>query len=149
VTRYTYDTQHRMTSITDPRGIVFLQNTYDVNSRVCQQQQADGGWFRMYYITADRATLPESEQLLNEAAAGGPITQAPCSGVASSAIVTATVLVDPRGTPTTYRFNTDGYLIQVTDALGQVTTYERQDGTNLLLSTTDPLSRAMRDHVVD
>jgi YD repeat-containing protein len=150
VTRYTYDTQHRMTSITDPRGIVFLQNTYDVNSRVCQQQQADGGWFRFLYITADRATLPESELLLTEAAAGGPITQAPCSATTSSTntVVTA-VVVDPRGTPTTYRFNTDGYLIQVTDALGQVTPYERQDGTNLLLSTTDPLSRAMRDHVVD
>jgi RHS repeat-associated protein len=144
VTRYSYDAQHRMTSITDPRGIVFLQNSYDVNSRVCQQQQADGGWFRFFYITADQATLPESQQLLNEAAAGGPISQAPCTGAASSAIVTATVLVDPRGKPTTYRFNGQSYLLQVTDALGQVTTYERQEGTNLLLSVTDPLNRVTR-----
>ena len=141
VTRYTYDGSHRMTSITDARGIVFLQNTYDTNSRVCQQQQADGGWFRFFYVTADRATLPESLQLLTEAAAGGPITQTPCTGAASSAIVTATVVVDPRGAPTTYRFNSQSYLIQVTNALGQATTYERQAGTNLLLSTTDPLGR--------
>jgi len=55
--------------------------------------------------------------------------------------VAATVLVDPRGKPTTYRFNGQQYLIQVTDALGQVTTYTRQADTNLLLSITDPLNR--------
>jgi YD repeat-containing protein len=97
VTRYAYDAQHRMTSVTDPRGIVFLQNTYDANSRVCQQQQADGGWFRFFYITADRATLPESLQLLTEAAAGGPISLAPCGTTTSTTnTVTTTVVVDPR-----------------------------------------------------
>lgn len=60
--------------------------------------------------------------------------QAPCSGTVSASIVTATVLVDPRGKPTTYRFNGQGYLIQVTDALGHVSTYEREEGTNLLES---------------
>ncbi len=145
ITRYTYDDQHRMTSLTDPRGIVTLQNSYDVNSRVCEQTRADTGKFRFFYITADRATLPESLQLLNEAAAGGPISQAPCSATtASTAIVVATVVVDPRGKPTTYRFNGHSYLIQVTDALGQVTTYERQEGTNILLSVTDPLNRVTR-----
>ncbi len=58
--------------------------------------------------------------------------------------MTATVLVDPRGKPTTYRFNGQGYLTQVTDALGQVTTYEREAGTNLLLSVTDSLNRVTR-----
>jgi hypothetical protein len=43
-----------------------------VNSRVCQQVHADSGTFTFYYITADRATLPESLQFLAEAAAGGP-----------------------------------------------------------------------------
>jgi YD repeat-containing protein len=141
-TLYAYDPQHRMTSITDARGIVFLRNTYDTNSRVCEQQQADSGWFRFFYITTDRATLPESLQLLSEAAAGGPITQTPCSAAtATTAPVAATVLVDPRGKPTTYRFNGQQFLIQVTDALGQVTTYTRQADTNLLLSITDPLNR--------
>ena len=90
-----------------------------MNSRVCQQVHADSGTFTYYYITADRATLPESLQLLAEAAAGGPITQAPCTGAASTAIVTATVLVDPRGKPTTYRFNGRGVLIQQTDAFAE------------------------------
>jgi len=55
--------------------------------------------------------------------------------------VVATVLVDPRGHPTTYRFNGIGALTSVTDALGQTTTYEREVNTNLLLSITDPLNR--------
>ena len=142
ITQYVYDLQHRMTSITDPRNIVTLQNAYDANSRVCTQTRADGGVLRFFYITTDRATLPESLQLLAEAAAGGPITQTPCSTVtATSAPVAATVLVDPRGHPTTSRFNGQGYLLQRTDALGQTTTYTREAGTNLLLSITDPLNR--------
>jgi YD repeat-containing protein len=54
------------------------------------------------------------------------------------------MVADRRGKPTTYRFNGQGALIQVTDALGQVTTYERQEGTNLLLSVTDSLNRVTR-----
>jgi YD repeat-containing protein len=92
--------------------------------------------------TTDRATLHESLQLLSEAAADGPITQTPCSvTTATTAPVSATVVVDPRRKPTTYRFNGQSYLIQRTDALGQTTTYDRQASTNLLLSITDPLNR--------
>jgi YD repeat-containing protein len=43
VTQYAYDSAYRMTTITDARGIVFLTNVYDGNSRVCRQTQADGG----------------------------------------------------------------------------------------------------------
>jgi YD repeat-containing protein len=90
---------------------------------VCTQPRADTGVFRFFYITTDRATLPESLQLLAEAAAGGPITQTPYNALtATSAPVAATVVVDPRGKRTTYRFNGQSYRLQVTDALGQVTT---------------------------
>jgi YD repeat-containing protein len=141
VTRYSYDSQHRMTSITDARDIVFLTNTYDVNSRVCRQQQADGGLFTLYYVTADIASSPDSLLLLQQAEAGGPITQAPCTGPASSSPVVATVLVDPRGHPTTHRFSASGLVTKTTDAMGQATIYERDSATNLLVSTTDPLGR--------
>jgi len=141
VTQYAYDSQHRMTTITDARGITYLTNTYDTNARVCRQTQADGGVYTMYYVTTDIATTPASIQLLNEAAAGGPISQTACSGTGSMNPVVATVLVDPRGKPTTYRFNGSGALTSVTDSLGQTTTYNRDANTNLLLSVTDPLSR--------
>jgi YD repeat-containing protein len=141
VTQYTYDSQHRMTTITDARGITYLTNTYDTNYRVCRQTQADSGVFTMYYVTTDIATTSASLQLLNEAAAGGPISQTACSGTGSMNPVVATVLVDPRGKPTTYRFNGSGALTSVTDALGQTTTYDLDPSTNLLLSVTDPLNR--------
>jgi YD repeat-containing protein len=141
VTRYGYDGQHRMTTITDARNIVFLTNTYDVNSRVCRQQQADGGLFTLYYVTADIASSPDSVLLLQQAESGGPITQAPCTGLASSSPVVATVLVDPRGHPTTHRFNASGLVTRTTDALGQAATYDRDPASNLLMSTTDPLGR--------
>jgi RHS repeat-associated protein len=141
VTQYAYDAQHRMTTITDARGITYLTNVYDTNWRVCRQTQADGGVFTMYYVTTDIATTPASLQLLNEAAAGGPISQTACSGTGSMNPVVATVLVDPRGKPTTYRFNGSGALTSVTDAQGQTTTYERDATTNLLQSVTDPLNR--------
>jgi hypothetical protein len=67
ITRYACDSQHRMTAITDARGITFLENTYYQNSRACQQQQADGGIFT-HYVTADIATTPESIQLARTAA---------------------------------------------------------------------------------
>jgi len=38
---------------------------------------------------------------------------------------------------TTHRFNAASYPVQLIDALGQKTTYERAIGTNALLSTTD------------
>jgi RHS repeat-associated protein len=141
VTHYSYDSQHRMTTITDARGIVFLTNTYDVNSRVCRQQQADGGVFTLYYVTADIASSPDSTLLLQQAESGGPITQAPCTGPASSSAVVAAVIVDPRGHPTTHRLNASGLVTKITDAMGHATTYERDPSTNLLLSTTDPLGR--------
>jgi RHS repeat-associated protein len=140
-TQYTYDSAHRMTSIIDGRGITYLKNTYDVNSRVCQQEQADGGKYKIYYVTTDRASFPESIQLLQQAASGGPISIAPCSAAFSTGTVVATVLVDPLGRPTTYRFNSLGFLISTTNALGQTMSLFRDSVTNQARSLTDTLGR--------
>jgi RHS repeat-associated protein len=50
--------------------------------------------------------------------------------------VVATVLVDPRGHPTTYQFSSAGELIAVTDALGHTTSYTRNATTNLVEAVT-------------
>ena len=141
-TQYAYDNAHRMTSIIDGRGNVALKNSYDVNSRVCQQEQADGGKYKIYYVTTDRASFPENLQLLQQAAAGGPVSIPPCAATVSTAIVTATVVVDPMGRPTTYRFNGNGFLVSITNALGQTTSLQRDSVTNQLISATDPLARS-------
>ncbi|RPI08192.1 MAG: RHS repeat protein [Zetaproteobacteria bacterium] len=102
-----------------PGLLAIVSRLAPVNSRLCTQTRVDTGVFRFFHITTDRATLPESLQFLAEAAAGGPITQTPCNTLtATSAPVAAPVVVDPRGKPTTYRFNGQSYLLQVTDARG-------------------------------
>jgi RHS repeat-associated protein len=112
IASYSYNLQNQLTSITDPRGVVFLQNSYDANGRVSQQVAADGG------ITTFSYTL------LNPLVPTSPVL--------------TTVVTDPLGGQTTYRFNPQGYLVQVTDALGQVRNFNRDPGTNLLLSLQGP-----------
>jgi RHS repeat-associated protein len=114
LTEYTYDTSHRMLTIKDPRNNMYVTNEYDANGRVHKQTQADLTTFLFDY-TLD---------------GNGNVTQ--------------TDMTDPRGNIRRTVFNTDGYVTTETYALNkpeqQVTTYERQPGTNLLLSVTDPFA---------
>jgi RHS repeat-associated protein len=116
VTTYTYDTTGNMHSITDPRGVTYLTNTYDSNNRVIQQTLSDGGIYSFAYTTT----------------AAGQITQ--------------TRVTDPRGQVRQVTFNADGYVTGDTRALGtavqQTTADVRQAGSDLLQSMTDPLGRA-------
>ncbi|MGH9960316.1 MAG: DUF6531 domain-containing protein, partial [Pyrinomonadaceae bacterium] len=115
VTEYTYDTSNRMLTIKDARGIVYLTNEYNSAGRVTKQTQADNSTYLFAY------TLDTN----------GKITQ--------------TDVTDPRGNVRRVTFNSDGYTLSETLALGnpeqQTYSYERQAGTNLLLSVTDPLTR--------
>jgi RHS repeat-associated protein len=115
VTEYTYDSANRMLTLKDARGIVFLTNEYDTAGRVTKQTQADDSTYQFVY------TLDPN----------GKITQ--------------TDVTDPRGNVRRVTFNSNGYILSNTRAFGkpeqQTYTYERQAGTNLILSVTDPLSR--------
>lgn len=115
VTEYTYDGTHQMLTIKDPRNHVYLTNEYDANGRVFRQTQADGGIYQFAY------TLNGS----------GKVTQ--------------TDVTDPLGNIRRTTFNAAGFVFTDTFALGkpeqQLITYERQAGTNFLLSVTDPLGR--------
>jgi len=115
VTEYTYDTSNRMLTIKDARGIVYLTNEYNSAGRVIKQTQADNSTYQFAY------TLDTN----------GKITQAD--------------VTDPRGNVRRVTFNSSGYTLSETRALGmpeqQTYGYSRQTGTNLLLSVTDPLNR--------
>lgn len=89
VTRYDYNSQNRLIQVTDARGIVIAQNTYDANGRVIEQIQADGGRLTFVYT------------LLNP--------------LVPTSSVLATTFTDPRGNQTTYRFNPQGLLTDVTE----------------------------------
>ncbi len=108
ITRYDYDLQNRLTRVTDARGVVVAQNTYDANGRVVEQIQADGGRVRFAYT------------LFNPLAPTSPVLQ--------------TTVIDALGNQTIYRFNPQGFLISVTDAVGRTRILDRDPGTNLVLA---------------
>ncbi|HYR41499.1 MAG TPA: RHS repeat-associated core domain-containing protein, partial [Terriglobia bacterium] len=115
VTTYTYDSQNRLIQVSDPRGITFLQNAYDSNGRVSQQTSADGAVVKFQY------------QLSNPTSPTSPVL--------------STTVTDALGNQAKYRFNTEGFIVDVTNALEQRTTFTRDSGTNLVLSVTDALGR--------
>jgi RHS repeat-associated protein len=113
VTEYTYDSSHRMLTIKDARGIVYLTTEYDANGRVSRQTSVDGGAFQFNYILD----------------ANGKVTR--------------TDVTDPKGNVRAVTFNSSGSVLTDTRGCcgGQSNTFERQAGTNFLLSVTDPLGR--------
>lgn len=116
ITEYTYDAADRMLTIKDPKGIVYLTNEYNgTTGRVTEQTSADGGVYQFAY-TVDT---------------NGKVVQ--------------TDVTDPRGHVRRVTFNSSGYSLTNTRALGepeeQTETYERQTGTNFLMSVTDAMGR--------
>jgi RHS repeat-associated protein len=101
VTSYTYDSSNNLATTTDARGVVTEQNTYNesFDGRITQQVLADGGIFQFAYT------------LQNPTVATSPVLQ--------------TVVTDPLGHQTTYRYDMNGYLVSVTDASGQTRTLTR------------------------
>lgn len=134
VVQYAYDTEANLTSVTDPAGGV-TRYTYDTN-------------FRMTSITDPRGIL----YLQNEYDANGRVSrQIQADGgvftfeyALGGRTVAQTTVIDPRGNPTVYRFNSRGYLMRTMDALGQMTRYERDYVTNQLTAVIDPLNRVTR-----
>ncbi len=115
ITTYTYDSSNNMLTIKDARGIVYLTNQYDANNRIIKQTLADGNTYQFAY-TLD---------------ANGNITQ--------------TNVTDQRGNVRQVTFNSAGYVLTDTRALGkpeqQTFTYNVQTGSSLPMSVIDALNR--------
>ena len=112
VTSFQYNAQNNVTSMTDARGVVVFQDTYDSNGHVVQQTEADGSVQNYAYTLAN--------------------PMAPTSPIIS------TTVTDARGNQTIYRFNIQGFVTDVTDALGQTKSFVRDPGTNQILQVTGP-----------
>ena len=124
VTEYTYDSSHRMLTIKDPRGIVYLTNEYDqVSGRVIKQTLADD----TPAISTDNPTYV----FAYTTDSGGRVIQ--------------TDVTDPRGHVRRVTFGTNGYSLTDTAAFGtsvqQGFSFEREAGTNFLRAVIDPLGR--------
>jgi RHS repeat-associated protein len=136
ITRYAYDDRNRLISVTDPRGITYLRNSYDQNGKVVQQVDGSGG------ITTLAYTLLNPNLTVTEGggSGGGAVVVGAAGNINTSPVVLTTV-TDPAGNRTTYHFNPQGFLIDVTNALGEKTIYARDPATNQIVQVTDPLNR--------
>src|SRR5207245_2863048 len=112
VTRYNYSNATLLTQVIDARGVTVATNTYDGHGRVIDQGQADGGHIQFQYT------------LVNPLVGTSPVIQ--------------TVVTDPLGRKTTYRYNPEGLLVGVTDPLGQSRVFDREIGSNLLIAVSGP-----------
>jgi RHS repeat-associated protein len=132
--RYTYDTSGRLERLTDPAGGI-TRYTYDSAHRMLTLRDPRGITFLTNEYGAEGRVLRQTQP------DGGVWT---FEYTSSGTYVSQTIVTNPRGHTTVYRFNADGYLVSETDALGQATSFERQTGTNLVLGITDPLKRVTR-----
>jgi len=114
--RFLYDTTGRLTSRIDARGITVVVKEYDANGRVIRETFPDGGVTHYQYV-------------LSRSAPGDPPTTD-----ASSDIVLATIVTDPVGSATTYRFDVQGRLTDVTDGLGNTVSYAYDPATGRVVS---------------
>jgi RHS repeat-associated protein len=142
----------RIDTIRDPIGRE-VRYGYDASGRLSSVTDAAGGITRYAYDVANRmvsVTDPRNITFLaNEYdGAGRVIRQTQADGgvwtfayTTTGDFISQTAVADPKGNTTTYRFNAEGFLTSQTDALGQITTFERQSGTNLVLAIIDPLNR--------
>lgn len=122
VQSYTYDASQRMTQITDERGVAVLKNEYDSAGRIIKQTFGD--------TTPDPNDNP-SYTYGYTLDSGGRTVQ--------------TDVTDPQGLVRRVTFDANGFTTSDTYGLGlpeqQLITYERETGTNRLLSVTDSIGR--------
>ena len=115
MTSYTFDASNNMITVTDARKIKRATNTYDSNNRLIEQVLADGSTYHVSYI------LDED----------GVVLQA-----------TST---DPRKNIRQTTFNSSGFALTDSLAVGtpdqELTTYNRDALTNLVMIMTDSLNR--------
>ena len=144
------DASHHMTSATDPRGNVYMQNAYDsaTPSRVILQTNARGFQTSFAYNTAALWTTTITDPLGNATQNVYDTGQRLVSIVNAQGGATGytyysnnlkQATTDALGNTTFYSYDGNGNLLTSTDASGNATTFT-YDANNNLLSVTDPLS---------
>lgn len=163
--QYTYDANHRMLTMQDRRGQVWVTNQYDANGRVTKQTYADSTFYQFAYttnssnvVTATTVTDPNGNK---EQVAFDPVSSYPSSDTyayGTSLAQTTTYVREPSGlvdSQTDALGRTTAYIY---DSLGNVTSVTRLSGTsnavttqftytsdyNQLASVSDPLGHTIR-----
>lgn len=154
VMRYDYINGGRLSKVTDKRGIVSKQITYDTSGRVIQQRYADGGIEEYSYVLAGRVvTLATMNDTLGRTtrmrfnASGYVIGTSDALGQSSQTerdltSNLATSVTGPCGCAEERRqFDERGNVTASTDRLGQTERYEYEPVFNNVTSMTDKLGR--------
>ncbi len=123
ITTYSYNANHRMTSLTDANGHQALQNWYDSAGRVAEQQDATGGKTCIYY-----GSLPT-------------YTSGACAGITPTPSYNETAVVDPRGNKTTHTYDPSFRTTDIKDANGGVIHYDYDPASDNRICVTDQLGR--------
>jgi len=112
---YTYDTFSRMTTIKNPRNVTIVTNEYNAAGKVIRQTVGNGGVYTFAYTLDGNGKTIQAD------------------------------ITDPRNFVRRVTFDSSGYSLSVTRALGtpeeQVTTYVRDAQSSLRLSVIDALGR--------
>jgi len=154
---YGYDSQGRLNSITNGKGVVEVTNVYNSDNRVESQTHPDGGVYSFAYVapggvvTSTTMTTPNTGQttwqfnsygyITSKAAPDGTTTYQKAAGTNELQSMT-----DPlsRITSYTYYSTTDarnGLVHTMTDPLGNITTYEYETIYGLPTKITDALGK--------
>ncbi|MEX0151272.1 DUF6531 domain-containing protein [Microbacterium sp. LMI1-1-1.1] len=143
---FAYDDEHRVTSMTDALGTIYLRNVYDDRGRVLQQWDAEQNLRRFDYrmgetVYTDQEGREHSYAFDDRAritSITGPTGDVQRWTYDDDDNITA--FTDAGGRTTTYDYDEAGRVTQVTDALGATTryTYTR---TGNVASETDARGR--------
>lgn len=147
---FTYDAQARMSSHTDAGGGV-TRYEYDAAGRISRKIEPRGGVMTFSYDSFGRTT----KEVLQDGTSslryeynpidldGLLVRQGDTTTPSLTRQVTASRAIDPNGHVTDYRFNGQGYVTRMTDALGRTTTYTRDFARNHVTAATDPAGRTV------
>jgi RHS repeat-associated protein len=146
LTQYAYDGNHRIVSGTDPRGVVYVQNTYDSAGRVSLQNNALNRTTTFAYNTPATGTTTVTDPLGNATqyvydsslrivqiinAQGGTVSYVYDANNDKTAITNA------NGKTTQFAYDGKGNVTSITNPLGNMASFT-YDSQNDMLTATSP-----------
>lgn len=154
---YAYDDKHNLTAVTNPNGVVFLQNQYNDQDRVVHQTH-NGETSTYEYNPANRSarrTMQDGAVMtyqMNECC-GNPTKVVRDAGEGRlnltrtyiyDSAMNMTSETDPRGNTTQYAYDDRGNVTRITGPEGGVTQFEYEPTFNQVTRIVDPLGRETR-----